>query len=84
MTLRAFLAVFYAFMLCDLWHEVWGSTVTGTMGVLPFTVEGDAVAPAPSAVPALGIPGLILLGLLTAWMARRRLGSAQRAAVRNV
>ncbi len=65
----------------DRWFDAWPMPgwTTETLGVLPFTVEGDVVAPEPTAAPTLGGPGLLLLGLLVACAARRRLRSAQRA-----
>jgi hypothetical protein len=48
-----------------------GDTITETLGVLPFTVEGAAAPPTP--LPALGLPLLVALGALVALFAVLRL-----------
>jgi hypothetical protein len=48
-----------------------GGTITETLGVLPFTVEGTAAPPTP--LPALGLPLLVALGALVALFAVSRL-----------
>jgi hypothetical protein len=53
-----------------------GGTITETLGVLPFTVEGGASAPTP--LPALGLPLLAVLGVLVALFAVSRLRGAHR------
>jgi hypothetical protein len=48
-----------------------GDTITETLGVLPFAVEGAAAPPTP--LPALGLPLLVVLGALVALFAVSRL-----------
>jgi hypothetical protein len=48
-----------------------GGTITETLGVLPFTVEGGAAPPTP--LPTLGLPLLAVLGALVALFAVSRL-----------
>jgi hypothetical protein len=56
----------------DRWYqdELGEGTITETLGVLPFTVEGGA---APTPLPALGLPLLVVLGALVALFAVSRL-----------
>jgi hypothetical protein len=57
------------------WYQVYGmGTQTEILGILPFTVEGSGVPPAPA--PALDLVGLSLLAVLLAWVARKRLSGA--------
>lgn len=62
----------------DRWYQngLAGGTVTETLGVLPFTVEGGIAQP--TAVPALGWPLLIVLAVLVAVLVRSQLRGAQR------
>lgn len=54
------------------WYQVRGmGTQTEVLGILPFTVEGEAAPPTPA--PALDFVGLALLVALVAWVARKRL-----------
>jgi hypothetical protein len=57
----------------DRWYqdELGEGTITETLGVLSFTVEGAAAPPTP--LPALGLPLLVALGALVALFAVSRL-----------